>query len=171
MEEELASPVQESLPKPTLGKPIAVVKGVHLTADEVIGAFNLNGAENIMTAPCGKLADAAVIATARSSMHAKMLAELVVRATRERRLRTLNPGRPIEGDQDWFLVDTGVLLIHIFGDQATRERLNLERHFEQQERKRQLANEASSSVKEDVIEENTDMPDQNAETELDGEKR
>lgn len=134
--EDEASQIRESHPKPILGKPIPTIEGVQISAEEVISAFELNGAENIVKKPCGKLADAMIIATGRSSMHARMLAELIVKASKERRLKMFNPSKPIEGETDWFLVDTGRLLVHIFGDNENRQRVGLEDHLDDLARRR-----------------------------------
>ena len=131
LEEEAAGDVEESVPKKSIAKPIQLLPGVHLTAEEVIGAFQINGAENVVSKPCGRLAEAMIIATGRSSLHARMLAELVVKSTKERRLKMFNPSKPIEGDQDWFLVDTGSLLVHVFGDEETRKKIGLEEHLDE----------------------------------------
>jgi ribosomal silencing factor RsfS len=131
LEEEANDQTRESLPKQEIAKPIQNIPGVHLTADEVISAFVLNGAENLVQKPCGSMADAMVFATAKSSMHARMLAELIVKSTKERRLKLFNPKKPIEGETDWFLVDTGKLIIHIFGDEQARSQVALEQHLDE----------------------------------------
>jgi ribosomal silencing factor RsfS len=150
LEEEANDQTRESIAKASPAKPIQTVKGVHLTAEEVIDAFVLNGAENVVQKPCGQLADAMVIATGRSSMHAKMLAELIVKSTKARRLKLYNPSKPIEGEQDWFLVDTGKLLIHVFGDYEIRKNVGLEAHLDALMRRKK--EDAAFENVEDVIE-------------------
>jgi len=130
LEEESLDMKRISEPKTVFAKQIPIIKGNHLTALEVMDAFSLNGAENIVQKPCGSLADAMVIATGKSSAHARMLAQLIVKATKERRLKTFNPQKPIEGEDDWFLVDTGKLFVHVFGDESVREKIGLEQHLD-----------------------------------------
>lgn len=150
LEEEAQDQPRESLPKPVHAQPISVVKGIHLTAEEVISAFQLNGAENIVRKPCGKMADAMVIATARSSLHAKMLAQLVVKATKDRRLKMFNPKKPIEGEEDWFLVDTGKLMIHIFGSEDERLKVGLEQHLDDLARRKKELHALDTGIEEEI---------------------
>lgn len=147
LEEEANASAPESLPKVSTAKPVQIIPGVHLSADEVIDAFELNGAEEIVKRPCGQLAESMIIATAKSSMHAKMLAELIVKSTKDRRLKLYNPAKPIEGEGDWLLVDTGGLLVHIFGDDTMRRKVALEQHLDDlQARKNEIARRADTSI-------------------------
>ena len=132
LEEEAQNPRPESVVSipPEKINQISVLPQTPLTAKEISQLLTVNGAENIIEKPCGNLAEAMIFATGRSSMHAKMLAKTIVEATKRRRLKMYNKNKPIEGDDDWILVDTGNYMIHLFGDEKKRKAIALEAHLD-----------------------------------------
>lgn len=131
LEDEAQGQRNPSVARPKLKTHIPVVPNVHVTKEELIESFLAHGASNVLWKPCGSLADAMVFATARSNAHARMLAQIVVKATRDRKLYTFNKYHPIEGVDDWFLVDTGVLMVNLFSGEKKRREVNLEGHLDQ----------------------------------------
>ncbi|KAH9259071.1 hypothetical protein BASA81_002691 [Batrachochytrium salamandrivorans] len=131
LEDEAQGQRNPSVARPKLNTHIPIISKVHVSKEELIESFLAHGASNVLWKPCGSLADAMVFATARSNAHARMLAQIVVKATRDRKLYTFNKYHPIEGVDDWFLVDTGVLMVNLFSGEKKRREVNLEGHLDQ----------------------------------------
>jgi ribosome-associated protein len=81
----------------------------------IVASLDDDKAENIVTIDLGgrsALADAAVIASGRSSRHVAAIAEHLARRLKEGGYGT----RPVSGAAtgDWVLVDAGDVIVHVF---------------------------------------------------------
>lgn len=111
-------------PKPV--KPVARVAQQSELLKRILTSLDDDKAENIVTVDLdgrGAIADAAVVASGRSSRHVAAIADHLARKLKEGGYGT----RPISGAAtgDWVLVDAGDVIVHLFRPEV-REYYDLE---------------------------------------------
>jgi ribosome-associated protein len=111
-------------PKPV--KPVAKVAQQSELLKRILTSLDDDKAENIVTVDLdgrGAIADAAVVASGRSSRHVAAIADHLARKLKEGGYGT----RPISGAAtgDWVLVDAGDVIVHLFRPEV-REYYDLE---------------------------------------------
>ena len=123
----VAKPVkQKAERKPKPPKPVAKAAPQSDLLQRILVSLDDDKAENIVTVDLdgrGAIADAAVVASGRSSRHVAAIADHLARKLKEGGYGT----RPISGAAtgDWVLVDAGDVIVHIFRPEV-REYYDLE---------------------------------------------
>jgi ribosome-associated protein len=112
--------------KPKAPKPVAKVAPQSDLLKRILVSLDDDKAENIVTVDLdgrGAIADAAVIASGRSSRHVAAIADHLARKLKEGGYGT----RPVSGAAtgDWVLVDAGDVIVHLFRPEV-REYYDLE---------------------------------------------
>jgi ribosome-associated protein len=112
--------------KAKVAKPVAKVAPQSELLRRIVASLDDDKAENIITIDLegrGAIADAAVVASGRSSRHVAAIADHLARRLKEGGYGT----RPISGAAtgDWVLVDAGDVIVHVFRPEV-REYYDLE---------------------------------------------